>query len=1539
MADADYFLDLSSSPDPLADDVPSSVRPASRRIIKSQHELLSHSAPRSSPLRAKRATSPRKRTFQLDVGDEQSPQRIRVTVEAEDSLRHDAVNRKLFPRSSSPTKSPRPPRLGATTTTTTTVPLNDDDGPIDGTLSTPQKRGRKRRTSNGTPMPRGRKRAGTPIRRKSKQPRLEDEPPSDASGLNGAGTDVGDDGNEETPRPRARIRKTPTKPSANRPVPSSQVSSKTTGRKRGRPRKVPNPEDPTIVTGTRPETSGVTRSSPPAFEPDGRDDGDHADGHSANPSLDPPPAPSVGPTSIVGLTSPLDPATRDKTSGSPTSSNQEFAENDDFIMDEDYQGMEPQSDLPSAGSEDGITRHQQDTIADASEFSMIALESLPSFQASFQASLHDSTNQPASNQFEMGEETSKIVNETLDSLRRSLQNQTKSSSRSAKAEDHSRTEHGDEAHDQSNFTASHHSGRAFSKSPRRPKQIPLSRQVFVGRGDVDDSFSTIPDSILHAATPGRLPMKPTVGEHEHRYQEDGPYDDSFSEIPEAILEAATPRPPKHVESSTRRPSARNEKLQQTAHSTAHSTARRPSVDFGSNRLPTPEDTSSSNAGSRKELEEDPGRGPEYQTDPVHGADVPSSPPIRNRPHALEIGYSNLHHELSSVQERRSSSPTRQPGKVLPGQLQSLEPPPPVARPSLSPIVRAGRTLQNVMSDNSSPEVREGNLGSPFRGSMSSDHPGQSSVARSPSPSIRKGRISDKSQLSSGSATRSVQNARSNLDKTSGEAGQSLGRDNMTQSMKEAPLSSARQQPSDPASFAHHSHVVGSTKTDSLNTKGNSSGVAPGNSPHGISRQQHHRAGSRGQTTSKIRSADPSWVATTDDEAYSYREQDQALRGESAEDMDDDLGQGFEREHVDDDDDDDDVDIWDIEASRTSPGKPEPVQTSSREFKPDVPLSRRTKVPSPWRRNNRRLIYKDNIASSSQIDIEESSQSEVEQYQPILSQEQTRVSRPQHDEEKAVQDHEPANMKQMQQELYGLDNAASPNTSHYSFEEDAGSAYPDDPDSPVEDQELNAVEQLRGTPDLMREDYEENTMQEEPEDMNMSAAPEPSIHVSEYSLVAQQANQKPKAQEKKSRFFGGFDLLSFFSSPAALPGKNTPGTNPPKPINQPSIRQPVLTTKRAGDGPGVLWSTGLFPSLPQETSEPNSGRRPNLSSPASVLRSTDTVADTYEPSTSISPSPVRSSPVSVAPSTPEPQNFPPIPQKQNFTPRPGGSRGSLFAPSQPSAPAARSESYDYRESSDEQESSGLTEASEYERVPPREKPSQWDRNLSPSKSCLRSPLKPATPGRTVVFSNNALSPLAQVQARNTLRDGTNVRNTILQGPPLRPAFEGKENQPHPHTRKLRDANNNSLDQTAPKPPSAATREAQKSSSAAVVSTEAVAALSQTTWSKQHWIRLDEMLQLRRHDPLRFEEACALPPRDGRRSSALLGMEASTRGSRLVLEPWHLDVVEAFRLEVGGWDERALAKRVFALVIGEEMRRDAATTAAADASAAAAVITAR
>jgi hypothetical protein len=89
------------------------------------------------------------------------------------------------------------------------------------------------------------------------------------------------------------------------------------------------------------------------------------------------------------------------------------------------------------------------------------------------------------------------------------------------------------------------------------------------------------------------------------------------------------------------------------------------------------------------------------------------------------------------------------------------------------------------------------------------------------------------------------------------------------------------------------------------------------------------------------------------------------------------------------------------------------------------------------------------------------------------------------------------------------------------------------------------------------------------------------------------------------------------------------------------------------------------------------------------------------------------------------------------------------------------------------------------------------------------------------------------------------------------------------------------------------------------------LSQTTWSRQHWLFLDKLLQLRRKGPfeVQFE----------RRADKYLGKTVKSQGEAMKLERWHLDCVDAFKGVVGGWDEGVLAKRLFALILGEERRR--------------------
>ncbi|PHH90003.1 hypothetical protein CDD83_4771 [Cordyceps sp. RAO-2017] len=90
------------------------------------------------------------------------------------------------------------------------------------------------------------------------------------------------------------------------------------------------------------------------------------------------------------------------------------------------------------------------------------------------------------------------------------------------------------------------------------------------------------------------------------------------------------------------------------------------------------------------------------------------------------------------------------------------------------------------------------------------------------------------------------------------------------------------------------------------------------------------------------------------------------------------------------------------------------------------------------------------------------------------------------------------------------------------------------------------------------------------------------------------------------------------------------------------------------------------------------------------------------------------------------------------------------------------------------------------------------------------------------------------------------------------------------------------------------------------------MSQTAWSRRHWLLLDALLQQRRRAPF-------APPPPRRTADAYLGKTVRSRGEAMRLERWHLDCVDAFRARVGGWDEGVLAKRLFALIVGEDRRR--------------------
>ncbi|KAJ4392720.1 hypothetical protein N0V85_006863 [Neurospora sp. IMI 360204] len=150
--------DNSSSTDPLLE---TAATPASRSVTPAipAHRPASarrgsrrnQPTPRTQRVQALRESTPRKRMFELDVGDAQSPQRLLVTVEAESSrvTSRSSVSRRLFQHSTPTARSIRERER----TTSVTVPLRgvEDDGDDEitrlGEFVTPRPRGRPSRTA------------------------------------------------------------------------------------------------------------------------------------------------------------------------------------------------------------------------------------------------------------------------------------------------------------------------------------------------------------------------------------------------------------------------------------------------------------------------------------------------------------------------------------------------------------------------------------------------------------------------------------------------------------------------------------------------------------------------------------------------------------------------------------------------------------------------------------------------------------------------------------------------------------------------------------------------------------------------------------------------------------------------------------------------------------------------------------------------------------------------------------------------------------------------------------------------------------------------------------------------------------------------------------------------------------------------------------------------------------------------------------------------------------------------------------------------
>ncbi|KAI0853979.1 hypothetical protein F5Y00DRAFT_224139 [Daldinia vernicosa] len=1607
-----------SSPDPLGDEPPSSAFPHARHTDHTftHHDLSAISIPKSQIRRSSPARqSPRRRTFELDVGNEHAPQRLLVTVEAEEAMKR-GINRRLF-QSSSPIRAPR--RREAIMTTT--IPLNDE---IENE-ATPRRRGRPRRTSNGTPMPRGKKRAATPMK-ETRRTRQKSDLESEASLADA--TPTGPQVDSVASKAKAKVRKTPKSISTTQVIPSSQLSNNTTKRKRGRPRKSVMPEEVAILAdaGDVPGNSVANKNAaqsvfdnsenlPPSALSPVLDLPDKEEGRQVTTSdnlIDDIIEASGRTPTPRNVSNLYEKSRAGQDLGSEAVSYQEEEEelhDSDVGMSEDYPAlMEAHSDVESdLDNTEGIPHSGQDTLAHASDFSMIAVESLPSFHANRSALLSDPP--------EMGEETNMIINQTLESWRNSTRTEAEQSlARSTQSNLPAEDDHSG-VPDRSWAEGGDRSPKERTRSPRRQRQLPLSRQVFAGKAPhVDDSFSSLPDSILKAATPGRLPMKPTSVVEQHG--DTTAYEDEFSEISDAILEAATPKPATRVGRST----DEGHTEASIVDGQVNSVNRQTGPSFRSSRLPTPDDTSSSNAGSKKAREDEAGPSTREQdvAGPSSNSGFQSSPPIMNRPRAMDFGPSRLDQEINNTPELQHSSPQLPPSaKAATEPPQTLEPPP-NSRPSLSPIVRVGRTLQDVMSDRPSPERRESSLGSPFRGSATndpsqpfpSDQSGQLSIPKSPSRSGRGVSTQLNPRSLSGPSAALSQIRRASLSHSQSSAqGDIISNvsDRFGSAMRN------RSQTETSRNIMYNTNDQAPEQTRSLDQSMSNSAREIPSSDNGISwvpdDDNHQQNVNQGSGSQPIRPQSPSVFATYDSNVS--RAPAEATNPEAEEQQEQELEEQGDSALVDYEAEE--SDIWDIEASRPTPRRPERTQRTSRH--PDQ-STRRTKVPSPWKKTSRRLIYREEIASSSQIEIEENQQSEAEDA-PLMRQ------RPRASDAHSI-------LQGWNSEATRIIESSSPEAEQQILSPQQEIQEQLEAQEQPESREHSEARELSAE----SEEQEEPAAREEPrkpvgpaETAETAEAVE-SAEASEYSMLAQRAEAAPATQQKpKSRLFGGFDIMSFFSSPAALP-KKTPESGPAnttgiiEKVAQPVFQKPLpkeTTSQPPKEPQRSLWSTGLFSSIPQKEFQPSPEPRTSMFSPAAPSQSNETRQKSYvenspspspSPAPSLSPepdspepppqsyqqspgqtpeplprpspeqspeeslekqSPERSSSPSPRPSTPERQAYPPTAQKRNFTPRPGQSGLSLFrsepAPTRSEAdedllllPSDDQDDQDeedegdgrneqdeqeadeeededgYDEQHEQQDSSLLTDGTDYERFPPRDVPSRWDRTLSPSKSCFRSPMKPTTPGRVVAFMPSALSSTSQAQTSVANHQNGTRSNIVSQGTVLRPIPENTQDDSTDYS----SSSSRSTDATSPtttSPPTKMLPQNGKGKSTAQSSSRrpTAFALSKTEWTRHHWVRLDELLQLRRYDPLAFQQQQQQQQQQQKQqswvqswwrrqppapnASALIGKEVSAQGESIILEQWHIEVVEAFAREVGGWSESALAKRIFALIVGEERRR--------------------
>ncbi|KAF5678916.1 hypothetical protein FHETE_1025 [Fusarium heterosporum] len=1515
--------DIMSSPDPLNETVQQSAVPASipppstRRVVRSSQ--------RSSRFSMGTGTSPRKQTFELEVGDNKAPQRLLVTVETEEpsvTAGPSSARRKLFQDS---------PYLPASRrremATTTTVPLKGAiDEQVDDPNATPRRRGRPRKT-NGTPLPGAgtKRKSGTPI---SGTPRRRQRTEKD--------TDITDkitqNNAQPTPgtRKRGRPRKNPSvELASNLGKELDQEFALTTDNLQEQtfaPDEIAAIDDTTNLPVLRADDSQADNDVTLIFTPSEAEANLLRANRTTNNSA---PVQQSEPDSDIWMATLDDeptprPASRatQAAPAPPSPGHEAIEDSSDFG---DYGYGPAGSDASSADEPQSDVRPGTEDTAAGEDFSMIFMDSLPSLQASLRSSVREITEN------DIGEETSMIINNTLESLRQSLQDRDRPNTNQETAEKLGRTQESKqdktveprEELKQSTirppltFSPNRNLSSRWLQSPRRIGSSPLRHQVLKSNARENPEASEYRGSPLASQRQDSSHLE---------NEESNLYDDSFSEIPDKVLEAATPRRPQAAAENLsleendvemedtqliqleEEPEETEQHEDQQVLEEEHE-AREEEAEAGplasnvsavsrseAGRLPTPDDTppnievGSDNLQKSTDVLQNPAmptssRGsslmnsspkpvnkaqvlPRVIEEPTETVDDESAgedhelmmdemidPPQEADDHSdvedhvleetliehldeeenvggdeeeneeeneEEIKEAEVLPEIVLPQKARLSleTETQQPEVTPLNQLTSpiqehLTLPEMVSerasRPTLSPIVRAGRALQSVTSDPPSPEARDHHLRSPFRRSATRElgpRETQSNQRTSASPGKPRS-FPDAGQISQGN------------------------------SMYDDPFGTQTR------------HTGQSSFMEALER---SSG---GSSP------RHRRTASRDSAASSLRFQAPSeggmsWVdneGPINDNLRGDVPLEAFERSKARPAISPSVSHGQIDGAIDDADDEtedagDDMDLWEFEAERSIV---QPVQKPSAERKPQSPIHKRSNIPSPWRRQ----VAKDAQRAAS---IEHQTRSEIDEIEEV--------------------------------------------------------------EGPIEAKTASQTEPMEIT-------HEETSQAEGHSLVTQKEAPEAT---------------KAPTSAKAARF----DLSTFFSSPAAFPGLLADKLSP--------LKMSVFRAQRVEPEPVEMEHTmptsSMFPQVPQQELLPRAQPRFGLFSPIrrsqpavrqEVSEESEQESHSQSDSRSNMSSSSRRSEASLRqeehnvplqemseqqqegeqqedteeeePEEPEElegaqpaESLPSVPQKMNFTPQRQRPRQSFFKTStQAAAPAPAPEAAPVQATTEptpprmqlshadihkwQQQTSNASDDSP-ERPPARPilRPLP-PKNASPYKSSLRSPLKPHTPGRVVEFTSSVLSPVEQAKVRHQRRLSNSSAASQSSGGIQRPRLR-------PPPRHVANKENNTLLE----PPVA--------KAGLPIKQPRPEHLSQTVWTRKHWLLLDDLLQQRRQGPFRLNFE--------RYSDQFLGKMVTSHGEAMTLERWHLECVDAFKAQVGGWDEAALAKRLFALILGEQRR---------------------